>query len=121
MILGLGVMVITYGEVSVAGSGRLGRRGASFVAPRARCRAAGALDNAGDHAADSQGGRGAARRRTIYRSVTAAMTALAEVAGCVTNQYEAARALGRLDVILPLTQPMLDAPGADRASRRALA
>ena len=104
-----GVMVITYDEVSVAGAAvvsvdarRVLRRAAGALA-----RAAGALDGAKAEAIMlliARAAASAARRRTIcYRSVTAAMTALWRVAGCVTNQYgEAARALRRLDVILPL-------------------
>ena len=100
---------MTYDEVSVAGAAvvsvdarRVLRRAAGALA-----RAAGALDGAKAEAIMlliARAAASAARRRTIcYRSVTAAMTALWRVAGCVTNQYgEAARALRRLDVILPL-------------------
>ena len=115
-------MVITYDEVSVAGAAvvsvdarRVLRRAAGALA-----RAAGALDGAKAEAIMlliARAAASAARRRTIcYRSVTAAMTALWRVAGCVTNQYgEAARALRRLDVILPLDTA--DARCARRGSR----
>ena len=98
---------MTYDDVSVGAAVSVDARRVLRRAAGALARAAGALDGAKAEAIMlliARAAASAARRRTIcYRSVTAAMTALWRVAGCVTNQYgEAARALRRLDVILPL-------------------